>query len=135
VCGFLDLSISAKTPCQCQCACRLDRLIGNGGIPTAPILSYVEVCQEKQFWDNDYFVNIPYPEYEAHFGKPYRAIGFPATFSVSQPPPPSSPAPELGQHTIECLTEKLGYNEAEAKGLIGEGITHEATPQTLHGKM
>ena len=28
----------------------LDRLIKNGGIPTAPILSYAEVCEERQFW-------------------------------------------------------------------------------------
>jgi len=81
--------------------------------------------------DNDYFVEIPYPEYEAHFGQSYKAIGFPATFSETQPPPPSSPAPELGQHAMDVMTSDLGYSDAEARSLIAQGVTHEAQLQQV----
>ena len=39
-------------------------------------------------------------------------------------------APELGQHTMESLTQKLGYTAAEAKALIAEGVTFEANVQS-----
>ena len=65
--------VSIGRPWRGVGVCRLEKLIANGGIPTAPVLSVAEVCEERQFWDNDYFVEIDYPGYEAHFGKKYRA--------------------------------------------------------------
>ncbi len=35
---------------------------------------------------------------------------------------PNRPAPMLGEHTMEILTGRLGFEEAEVSRLAGEGV-------------
>ena len=69
-----------------------------------------------------YFVEIPHAQYEAEFGRPYRAVGCPATFSATQPPKPSAPAPRLGEHSLATM-EELGFRPEETRQLVADGVT------------
>eukprot|EP01046_Picozoa_sp_COSAG06_P011745 COSAG06_NODE_675_length_13163_cov_8.046387_2_plen_479_part_00 len=100
--------------------------------PCAPVNGMLDVTNHSQFWDNDYLVEIPYPEYEAEFGQPYKAVGCPALFSSTPPPLPSKSAPKLGEHSVATMDE-LGFSAGEVEQLVAQGVI-TAKPAT-EGKL
>ncbi len=62
------------------------------------------------------FVELEHPE----AGK-IKLINFPVKFSETQPEL-KTPAPLLGQHNEEILSELLGYNEETIRELMKKGV-------------
>lgn len=80
------------------------------------VQTYSEVAQDPQVLENEYITTIE------HFKHgPMKVIGVPVHFSRT-PGKIRAPAPELGQHTEEVLTEIAGYTWEELEGLKKQGI-------------
>ena len=74
-----------------------------------------EVARDPQAWANNYFIEVPHPEWGA-----LSMPGFPWDFSET----PASwrlPAPGLGEHTDEILAG-LGLDSGVIQSLRNEGI-------------
>lgn len=84
-----------------------------GCIATA-IKSPGEVCNDPQALANNYFIDVEHPE----AGK-LRQVGFPWDFSGT-PAAWRMPAPKLGEHTQELLSE-IGYSESDIAQLRDSG--------------
>ena len=69
---------------------------------------------------------VEQPTYEAHGGRA-RMLGFPFRASVT-PASIRRPAPLLGEHTAEVLTELLGLSPAEVAGPAEAGAIALASP-------
>lgn len=78
-------------------------LLEQAGCICTPVQTPTEVSNDGQALANDYFVYTDHPEH----GKT-KMVGFPWSFSDT-PASCQSPAPELGQHTEQILSD-LGYN-------------------------
>ncbi|MEE8421527.1 MAG: CoA transferase [Dehalococcoidia bacterium] len=83
-------------------------------VPCGPVHDYASVVDDKQFWANDYLVDLDHPLFGDH-----RAVGIPVSFSET-PGRVQGPAPELGQHTEETLLA-LGYDWDQITALRDEG--------------
>ncbi len=81
-------------------------LLRQAGCICTPVQTPTEVSNDEQALANDYFVYTDHPEH----GKT-KMVGFPWSFSDT-PASCKLPAPELGQHTEQILSE-LGYNAEE----------------------
>jgi CoA:oxalate CoA-transferase len=79
-----------------------------------PVQRLSEVCKDPQALANNYFIDVDHPE----VGK-MRQVGFPWDFSHT-PAEWRMPAPELGQHTDEVLSE-IGYTKEEVQQLRDAG--------------
>lgn len=75
----------------------------------------VEVANDPQAWENDFFTEMEYSP-----GKRFRMINSPIKFSEA-PPTIRTLAPELGQHTEEILTD-IGYTWDDMAELKNQGI-------------
>jgi crotonobetainyl-CoA:carnitine CoA-transferase CaiB-like acyl-CoA transferase len=84
-----------------------------GCIATA-IQSPGEVCSDPQALANNYFIDVEHPE----AGK-LRQVGFPWDFSGT-PASWRMPAPKLGEHTGELLSE-IGYSDSDIAQLKESG--------------
>ncbi len=92
----------------------MDILAREGCIFT-PIQTPLEVTQDPQAWANNYFIEVPHPEWGD-----VKMPGFPWDFSET----PASwrlPAPGLGQHTEEILAG-LGYGPEEIGSFKDRGV-------------
>ena len=69
----------------------------------APVQDYLDVLSDPQAIANEYVVEIEHPNVG-----PIKMLGLPIKLSET-PGKVRTPAPELGQHTEEVLTEVLGY--------------------------
>ena len=80
-----------------------------------PVQTPQEVIQDPQAWANNYFIEVPHPEWGA-----LKMPGFPWDFSET-PASWRSPAPGLGEHTEEILAG-LGYRPEEIASFKTEKV-------------
>ena len=86
------------------------------GLPCAPVYHVDEAIADPHVNARDLFVEMEHPK----AGK-IKLINFPVKFSET-PAVLNTPAPTLGQHNKEILTEILGYSEEQIKELVSKGI-------------
>jgi crotonobetainyl-CoA:carnitine CoA-transferase CaiB-like acyl-CoA transferase len=89
---------------------RLDR----EGVPSGPINNYAEALLDPHAVARQMVVDLMHPG-----AGPIKALGLPVKLSET-PGAVDRPAPLLGQHTAEILTE-LGYTDAEQRALAATG--------------
>jgi formyl-CoA transferase len=80
------------------------------GVPSGPINNYAEALSDPHTLARDMVVDLVHPK-----AGPIKALGVPVKLSDT-PGAVDRPAPSLGQHTAEILTE-LGYDGAEQQAL------------------
>jgi crotonobetainyl-CoA:carnitine CoA-transferase CaiB-like acyl-CoA transferase len=80
-----------------------------------PIQSPLEVANDSQALANNYFIDVPHPDWGT-----IKMVGFPWNFSET-PATWQRRAPGLGEHTEEILME-LGYTRETIVGLKKEGV-------------
>jgi benzylsuccinate CoA-transferase BbsF subunit len=87
------------------------------GIPCAPVLETREVAENPQLVARGFFETVDHPDTGAypHPRTPWRLSGMPYHTRT--------PAPGIGQHSIEVLSNLLGLSIAEIDGLVKRGIT------------
>jgi crotonobetainyl-CoA:carnitine CoA-transferase CaiB-like acyl-CoA transferase len=88
-------------------------------IAAGPIYELDEVFDDPQVRHLGLLAEVTQPTYEAHGGLA-RMLGFPFRASAT-PPSIRRPAPCLGEHTAEVLTEVLGLSPAEVSRLTEAG--------------
>ena len=89
------------------------------GIPSAPALKAAEVLENPQLKARGFFDEVTHPDTGAyrHAGTPWRL--------VNSPRKPRSPAPTLGQHSVEVFHNLLGLSPEEIAALDESGVTGE----------
>ncbi|MDP6510453.1 MAG: CoA transferase, partial [Dehalococcoidia bacterium] len=75
-----------------------------------------DLDRDPQFLANDYIVEVPHPD----TGK-LKMVGIPVKFSDT-PGQIRMPAPQLGQHTEEVLTDICGFSWEEVGQLAEQGV-------------
>ena len=89
------------------------------GIPSAPVLKAAEVLENPQLKARGFFDEVTHPDTGTyrHAGTPWRL--------ANSPRRPRSPAPTLGQHSVEVFHNLLGLSREEVVALIESGVTGE----------
>jgi formyl-CoA transferase len=87
-------------------------------IPCGPILSMKELAEEPSLRETGTIVEVDHPTR----GK-YLTVGCPVKLSDS--PAEVTRSPLLGEHTVEVLTDVLGYSGEELERVIGSGAVGE----------
>lgn len=90
----------------------------DGGLPSGPVLSIMEMHEDPQTIARNMVPEVQHP-----IAGTMQTLGLPVKFSKT-PGGVNSPAPLLGQHTLEVLTE-AGYSEDEANALINSGAASQ----------
>jgi formyl-CoA transferase len=85
------------------------------GVPSGPINDYAEALADPHALARDMIVDLVHPG-----AGPIKALGVPVKLSDT-PGAVDRPAPLLGQHNAEVLTE-LGYSDAEQRSLKEHGV-------------
>ena len=93
-------------------------LLQSRRIPAAPVCKATELADNPQLSARGFFRSIEHPEAGTH---PYAGVGW--RLSRSPAPGPSHPAPTLGQHSREVLTEYLGVPPRIVDDLRRRGVT------------
>ena len=91
-------------------------LLGEAGVPAAPVLNLGEVIDDPQVR-----AQAMLQEIETSGGESALTFGNPLRLSAS-PPVPVAPAPGIGSDSEELLIEKLGLSLAEIKELSDSGV-------------
>ncbi len=91
------------------------QILSEKGCIFTPIQTPSEVSKDLQAIANNYFIEVPHPDW----GK-LKMVGFPWDFSETQASWRRQ-APAFGQHTDEVLSE-LGYLKGEISSLREEGV-------------
>jgi crotonobetainyl-CoA:carnitine CoA-transferase CaiB-like acyl-CoA transferase len=89
--------------------------LNKAGVPCGPVNSVAEVFRDPQILEQQMLLDVEHPGYGT-----VRMLGFPIKFSDS-PCRVSRPAPRLGEHSEEILTE-LGFSAAERDAWRQNGI-------------
>ncbi len=92
------------------------KLFTDIGLPCAPVYHVDETIEDPHVKARDMFVELEHPE----AGK-IKLINFPVKFSETQPEL-KTPAPLLGQHNKEILSELLGYDDEKIRDLMKKGV-------------
>ncbi|MCZ6647421.1 MAG: CoA transferase [SAR324 cluster bacterium] len=84
--------------------------------PLAPVRNVAEAMEEPQLAHREFFVEVEHPEAGRLRlpGLPYHYSGF--------APPSARPAPRLGEHTADFLTNRLGVSSQQLAALREGGI-------------
>ena len=90
--------------------------IQEAGIPGSPILRSDEVMENEQFLDREYFTLVEHPQQGA-----IKLTGDPFRLSTVDKMP-LRPAPLLGEHTEQILTEMIGIDTNQVMSLRERGI-------------
>lgn len=90
-------------------------LLDTSGVPSGPIYSYDQTLNDEHILSREMIV-----DYEHPVAGSMKTLGFPAKFSET-PGQFRTPAPLLGQHNKEILTE-LGYNEQETQSMLSSKV-------------
>ncbi|MEM1855456.1 MAG: CoA transferase [Candidatus Methanomethylicaceae archaeon] len=85
-------------------------------VPSAPVYNVAEAVEDPQTKAREMIVEVDQPQY----GK-VRIVGCPIKFSET-PIRVFKPAPLLGQHTEEVLTQLLGYSKEQIEALRKENV-------------
>ena len=105
--------------CEEQRAGAAERALGALGIAAARVVPLYELYSrpDPYFLASEFISAIDHPETGKTWlpGRPWRFSSGPST--------PIGPAPCVGQHSREVLTEELGLDDAEYASLVAEGIT------------
>ena len=83
-------------------------------IPVGPILSMKEIAEDEGLRATGTIVEVDHPE-----RGPYLSVGCPIKLSDS--PVEVTRSPLLGEHTVEILSEVLGYAGTELQGIVESG--------------
>jgi len=87
-------------------------------IPVGPILSMKEIAEDEGLRATGTIVEVDHP-----VRGPYLSVGCPIKLSDS--PVEVTRSPLLGEHTLEVLSEVLGYNGDELDRIVGSGAVGE----------
>ena len=98
----------------------IDKL-DKAGVVGGPVLTYDEALKDEHVLSRNMIVDVEHPVIG-----PMKTIGPPAKFS-SLDFNVRGPAPWLGQHTAEVLSQ-AGIDEGEIKDLFTEGVLFDAHP-------
>lgn len=97
-------------------------LFEDADVPASPILSIDEALEHPHTASRGMFPTLSHPSYgEVRVPGPPLRLGGAA---AAQPAPP----PLLGEHSVEILRDRLGFDPGEIERLIGKGIA--ATPES-----
>jgi len=91
-------------------------LFTDAGLPCAPVYHVDEAVEDPHVIARDMFVEMDH----AKAGK-IKLINFPVKFSET-PAQLKTPAPLLGEHNKEILTDLMGFNDEEIKELMKKGV-------------
>jgi formyl-CoA transferase len=89
------------------------KILGEAGVPAGAVLDTGEVLTDPHLRQRDMIVEVKHP-----VRGPYLTVGNPIKLSAS--PTEIGPAPLLGQHREEILSE-LGYDGAAIQTLAKDG--------------
>ena len=89
-----------------------------GGLPSGPVFSIMDMHKDPQTIAREMVPEVDHP-----IAGKIQTIGLPVKFSDT-PGGVHSPAPLLGQHTLEVLIE-AGYTEEDAHSLINSGAASQ----------
>ena len=92
------------------------KLFTDMGLPCAPVYHVDETVEDPHVIERGMFVELEHPK----AGK-IKLINFPVKFSETQPVL-KTPAPLLGQHNKEILSELLGYDDEKIQELMKKGV-------------
>jgi len=90
-------------------------LLNRAGVPCGPVNSVAQVFADPQILSQDMVMDVDHPGHGV-----VRMLGFPIKFS-DLPCRVRRPAPGLGEHSMEVLTE-LGYAAADLVILQRDGV-------------
>ena len=88
-------------------------------IPVGPILSTKELMEDEGLRATGTIVDVEHPERGT-----YVSVGCP--IKLSESPVEVERSPLLGEHTLEVLTQVLGYEGAELDEVLASGAVGEA---------
>lgn len=92
-------------------------LFDEADIPNMPMNSPADLLEDQHLRQTGFIREVTHPTEGA-----IRTTGNPTSWSRTPPDPEVSPAPLLGQHSAEILTE-AGYSEQQIQQLIATGVT------------
>jgi crotonobetainyl-CoA:carnitine CoA-transferase CaiB-like acyl-CoA transferase len=99
--------------------CEAVRRLNAGGVAAVPVRHVRDVAEDADLVASGLFRRYP-EDGLSH----WVTTGEHASFSRT-PPPPTSPAPRLGQHTVELL-EDAGLDQVRIDLLLSEGVAAQA---------
>jgi len=88
---------------------------GSAGVPAGAVLDSLEVLNDPHLKARNMIVDMTHPQ-RGDIALPGSPI------KMSESPTDYTPAPLLGQHTGEVLSEWLGYEESQVEQLRHQGI-------------
>lgn len=91
-------------------------------VPHATVMSIGNVLRHPQVLARNMVLDVEHPVVG-----PWKVTGAPVRYPLKRPGSPR-PAPLLGQHSVEILLERLGYDEERVRHLIQSGTVQDGRP-------